>query len=318
MSDALHTAPLNEDFMLLGGLADLQTIVTPAFAQKHVYSAARRQLRSSYNKVSDALDRALDLDGSIWECAWPGGLAPSEQMITDALFAVMDATAHGSKAITLRLQETLLARCPAPFREYYRERPMKVVPMPRGRLVPDLLLDGRSYDPDPPVPNMFVGEVKYMAGWQVPYAGHLFGKSAGDVYDPVALWGIGHDGLSGQRVPHVWGTRADCGGFWHNHVGGGLWVSSAVQLDVYAAYAAEILRDVGVLDDHGATLRVWGLLVDAWAREVEADLAVTWQRWTTVSFADLLAGAYEALSVCNPESAVANRLKILLARLLWL
>jgi hypothetical protein len=272
----------------------------------------------SYNTVSDALNEVLHLDRRIWELARPGGIIPSEQMITDALADVIRVHPGEDTTTALLLQQALLARCPSPVKEYYRVRPMQVVLVPRGRLGPDLVLDGRNYHPDRPIPNVFVVEVKYLADWQVPYAGTLFGRPTDyNRYDPVALWGIGHDDPAGLRIPHYYGTRADCEEFYHNHVGGGLYVASAVQIDIYVAYAALVLRDLGVVDTYGAP-RVWGLLVDAWARHIEADLAITWRRWTTVSFADLLAEAYEALKICNAGSAAADRLEVLLARLLWL
>ena len=300
--------------MLSAELADLRAMRISAFAEACAYS----RLLTAYKKVSDVLDRALDFDSWIWEDARPGGVVPSEQMITDALAKVLAAGLHEDMASAMRLQRTLLAGCPAPVQEYYRERRLPVIPLPRGRLAPDLLLDGRSYHPDPPVPHVLVVEVKYLADWQVPYARRLFGGPASNGYDPVTIWGIGHDDPFGQRVPHVHGTRADCEGFWHHPVGGGLYVASAVQLDVYVAYAAQVLRDLGVTDDRGAPLRVRGVLVDAWARKVDPDLAVTWRQWTTVSFADLLAEAYETLRACDSGSAAAVPLKVLLARLLWL
>jgi hypothetical protein len=275
------------------------------------------RLLDAYNKVSDALDRVLAFDSRIWEDARPGGVVPSEQMITDALADVLALGLCEDMTSAMRLQQTLLAGCPAAVQEYYGERLLPLVPMPRGRLAPDLLLDGRSYHPDPPVPHVFAVEVKYLADWQVPYARRLFGSPASDGHDPVTIWGIGHDDPSGQRVPHAHGTRADCDEFWHHPVGGGLYVASAVQLDIYAAYTAQVLHDLGAADDHGA-LRVRGVLVDAWARQVDADLAVTWRQWTTVSFADLLVEAYEALRACDPGSAAARPLSVLLARLLWL
>jgi hypothetical protein len=300
--------------MLSAELADLRAMRLPPFAGTRAYS----RLLDAYNQVSDTLDRALAFGSRIWEDARPGGVVPSEQMITDALADVLANGLREDMTSAMRLQQTLLAGCPAPVQEYYRDRPLPLVPMPRGRLAPDLLLDGRSYHPGPPVPHVFAVEVKYLADWQVPYARHLFGRPASDGHDPVTIWGIGHDDPSGQRVPHAHGTRADCDGIWHHPVGGGLYVASAVQLDIYAAYATQVLHDLGAGDDHGAPLRVRGVLVDAWARQVDADLAVTWRQWTTVSFADLLAEAYGALRACDRGSAAAVPLKVLLARLLWL
>jgi hypothetical protein len=300
--------------VLTAELTDLRAMRIPAFAETAAYS----RLLTAYNKVSDVLGRALNFDDRIWEDARPDEVVPSEQMITDALADVLATSVRDDMASAMRLQRALLAGCPAPVQEYYRERPLSLVPMPRGRLAPDLLLDGRSYHPESPVPHVFVIEVKYLADWQVPYARRLFGDPASDGHDPVTIWGIGHDDPSGQRVPHAHGARADCDGFWHHLVGGGLYVASAVQLDIYVAYTAQVLRGLGVAEDHSAPLRVRGVLVDAWARKVDADLAVTWRQWTTVSFADLLAEAYGALCACDPGSAAAGPLKVLLARLLWL
>ena len=68
----------------------------------------------------------------------------------------------------------------------------------------------------------------------------------------------------------------------------------------------------------GVPLQVHGLLVDAWAREVTAEIAVTADKWTTVSYADLLAEAFKALNACNQRSVAADFLKVLMAVLLWL
>lgn len=303
----------DRDRPLSAQLADLAAQRIPSFPERREYVALAR----AYDQVCDAVSGVLQLDSGIWECAWPGGAVPSEQMITNAIADVLEV--GPGEGMPSALQETVLAGCPDEDREFYQHRPLQVVRTPRGsRLAPDLLLDGRSHHPDPPVSHLFLIEDKYQADWQVPLAPHLLAKPARDGYDPVTIWGIGHDDPSGVRIPHAYGTRPDCERFWHGRVGGGLWVASAVQLDVYVAYADEVLGDLGLADEHDAPLRVRGVLVDAWAREVTADLAVTWQEWTTVSFADLLADSYRAHGTCDPKSAAANRLKVLLARLLWL
>jgi hypothetical protein len=303
----------SRDPRLSAELAGLRTRRIPAFPERQAYA----DLARSYDQVSDALNRVLNLDSQTWERARPSGVVPSEQMITNALADVLRADL--GEGMPNLMQRALLSGCSDADREFYRDRPLKVVCIPRGCLGPDLVLDGSSYHPDPPVSHMFVIELKYLAHWQVPYARRLYGMPTRDRYNLAALWGFGHDDQHGVRVPHIYGTRTDCHEFWHHPVGGGLYVASAVQLDIYVAYAKQVLGDLGLGDEHGgAPLRVRGVLVDAWAREVKADLAVTWPRWTTVSFADLLAEAYGVLSAVDPGSAVADRLKVLLARLLWL
>jgi len=313
VGDTVHMSLDNGDPLLSTQLADLRARRAPSFPKRQ----ADAELARAYNQASEALSRRLNLDSRIWERAWPGDAVPSEQMITDALAGVLEI--GPGEGMPSALQPTLLAGCPAEDREYYQDRPLQVVRMPSGpRLAPDLLLDGRSHHPNPPVSHVFLIENKYLANWQVPYAGHLYGMPAGGRYDLVTMWGIGHDDPSGLRVPHIYGTRPDCEEFWHRRAGRGLWMASVVQLDTYVAYSDEVLGDLGLADEHSAPLRVHGVLVDAWAREVTADLAVTWQHWTTVSYADLLADSYRALSTCDPGSATADRLKVLLARLLWL
>lgn len=288
---------------------------------------AKRRLSYSYNEVSRELEAALglsDLGDQIWRRAWPEEKRVieqtiiTEQMITNALANVLDVNCHQDGATALRMQQAMLASCPELVQQYYSERLLRVVRMPRGRLAPDLMLDGRDYDPLPPIPNVFFGENKWNADWNPPLATHLYGKPVDSEYDLMVMWGIGHDDPSGQRVPHIYGTREDCYAFYHCPVGGGLYVASAVQIDVYIAYAGEVLDSLGLASPHDVPLQVHGLLVDAWAREVNTEIAVTADKWATVSYADLLAGAFEALNACDPRSVAADFLKVLLAVLLWL
>lgn len=121
--------------------------------------------------------------------------------------------------------------------------------------------------------------------------------------------------------PLVTGDRPDCDDFWHTSKHNGLWVASALQLDVYVAYHAQILDRLGIPNDDTQPLRVCGLLVDAWARPVDEQVAVTWRRWRTVPFAALLTAAaaqYIQLRESGSRSPAADRLGVLLARLLWL
>ena len=51
---------------------------------------------------------------------------------------------------------------------------------------------------------------------------------------------------------------------------------------------------------------------------MNAEIAVTADKWATVSYADLLAEAFKALNACDPQSVATDFLKVLLAVLLWL
>jgi hypothetical protein len=46
----------------------------------------------------------------IWECAWPGGAVPSEQMITNAIADVLEV--GPGEGMPSALQQTVLAGCP--------------------------------------------------------------------------------------------------------------------------------------------------------------------------------------------------------------
>lgn len=244
--------------MLSAELAELRALITPASAGDSDHREARRRLRRSYRSVSAALDSALALGG------WPGGRPPSEHEITEALADVLDHACHQDVTTAAAMQRVVLARCPAPVRHYYRNRPLQVRRPRSGSLpAPDLVLDGRMYQPAAPLPNVFLVEVKDQAKWEVPYAAALYGQPADGEYDLAALWGLGHDDPSGLRVPHTW--RSDCEGFWHHQVGRNAYVASAVQLDVYVAYASRVLRDLGMADFPDEP-RVQGVLVDMWAR----------------------------------------------------
>jgi hypothetical protein len=217
------------------------------------------------------------------------------------------------------MQHAMLASFPDLVQQHYSQRLLRVEPMPSGRLAPDLMLDGRDCESCPSIPNVFFGEVKWKAQWNPPLAQHLYGKPADDNYDLTVMWGKGHDDTSGQREPHPYGTYDDCDMFYHHPIpgSGGKYVASAVQIDIYIAYARKVLEDLGLAGRPGVPLQVHGLLIDAWAREVTADIAVTADKWTTVSHADLLAEAFKALTACDQRSTAADSLKILLAVMLW-
>jgi hypothetical protein len=277
----------------------------------------RRQQREGlcrlYNLASDMLNSFLGLD------ARPAVV--TEQMITDALMDALNCQVHGDRFTALAVQRALLADCTVEDRHFYDQQPLVVHRTSRGQLAPDGMLDGRSFEPPAAVTHMFPLELKYLAKWQVPKAETLFNTACDSGDDRETVWGVGHDDPSRARSPHAAGDRPDCDDFWHTRKYNGLWVASALQLDVYVAYHAQILGRLGIPNDDTQPLRVCGLLIDALARPIDEQVAVTWRRWRTVPFAALLTAAatrYVELQESGSRSPAADLLRVLLARLLWL
>jgi hypothetical protein len=104
--------------------------------------------------------------------------------------------------------------------------------------------------------------------------------------------------------------------------GAGLYVASAIQLDIDLVFTWPVLSALG-LDEVARTpeLRPHGLLLGAWQRRVDDWVAVTHGRWSTTGFSHLLvpvASCYETLRRIEPDAGMTHRMGVLLGRLLYL
>jgi hypothetical protein len=284
--------------------------------------AAYEMVRRLYNEVSQALDGRLALeDADLCQRVagrWLRHGAGHHRRGCRGVAAGKD----GNAAAALVVQRALLRGCRPAAREFYRDRLLDVVATPRGRLAPDFLLDGRRHTPPVDLPNLLVVEAKYLAAWQCPRAENLFGQPAGFGYDTGLIFGAGHGTRAGLREPHRWGDLPHCDDYWHSPMGAGLYIASAIQLDIYLAFIRPVLSALG-LDEVARTpeLRPHGLLMDAWQRRVDDWLAVTHDRWSTTGFSHLLVPVpsyYETLRRAEPNAGITHRMGVLLGRLLYL